>query len=87
MSEEENNVALFAWLAKQVQKDEEHRQMVVRRRAQDDELYVDMLAEMLTTRELNNKTRILCLCFAKHKHEGKNFTNKQRSAITNIYYK
>lgn len=86
-NENDDNIALFIWLKKQREADEKHAAVQVRIRERDDKLYVSMLAEMLTKRTLNIKTRILCLNFAKHKHNGKNFTPSQRSTIAAIYYK
>lgn len=87
LKEDDNQVALFAWLKKQQVEAEVHRLAVVKMRATEDELYISLLADMLMTRKLSVKTQVLCMCFAKHKKDGKNFTASQRSIISSMYYK
>jgi hypothetical protein len=80
----DNNYALIAWIKKQQEKEQAHREKNVIKRNEDDGLYLEMIGMIL--HKVNHKQQIILLNLARAKMEGKNLTDGQRSFITGLFY-
>ena len=82
---EELPFALMLWIKREQEKEEKHKEAMVKRTEKED----DIFTRMLTTLEklnLKPKEMIMVKNFIRHKVDGKNFTTAQRSVITSIFY-
>jgi hypothetical protein len=87
MSDGDLPFALIAWIKKQREKEEAHLASMAKRNAKDDELYVKLMIELLTEAKLTIKERILTINLLNVKHEGRNLSCGQKSAVASLYYK
>lgn len=87
MSNNDIDFTLLAWIKRDQEERLRHQDAMVKRRAEEDELYIKQVKELVTECKLSRKEITFMMNMLSHKKEGKNFTPAQRSAITNMFYK
>ena len=87
-NEDKEFFILLAWLKKQREKDDKHRQYRAYKAKEEDVIYVNMITETVKKwHQIRSQDKIMLCNFARWKNDGRNFTPPQRSVITQIYYK
>lgn len=86
MSDQDLPFMLLAWIKRQQEEEKKHRELMVKKNAKDDELYLKLMIELLTKLKMSIRERTIITSLLQAKHDGKNLSVKQRSMIAGIYY-
>ena len=80
--------ALMRWIKEQKEKEQNHQQKMVAKRAKEDKDLMEILALIsLQWHELKTQEKMMVENLFAWKEAGKNFSDKQRGVITTFYMK